>query len=288
MIKQLLIGLNLLFFPVFDFLYLPTIYLNFTFMTPEEIAQTIRQAGKTKTTCNPIRPYIKEKDLSTAYQIQRINIDDKIKTGAKEVGKKIGLTSEKVQKQLGVDQPDFGILLDDMQFKNGSAIPFSELMQPKAEAEIAFILKEDLTQERITMENIVSAIDYALPAIEIVGSRIENWDIKITDTIADNASSSHFVLGEKPVELKDIDLKNCQMQLYLNDEKASEGQGKDCLGNPLNAVLWLAQKMQELNNPLRKGEIILSGALGPMVSISKADRIKATIEGLEEISFSVG
>ncbi|HLS31481.1 MAG TPA: fumarylacetoacetate hydrolase family protein [Flavobacteriaceae bacterium] len=257
-------------------------------MTPKEIAQTLRQAEKDKATCSPIRSYLNEKDLSTAYQIQKMNIDAKIEKGAKEVGKKIGLTSKKVQTQLGVDQPDFGILLDAMQIKNGSTVAFSEFMQPKAEAEIAFVLKEDLAQENITLANIVSAIDYALPAIEIVGSRIENWDIKITDTIADNASSSHFVLGKNPVDLKDIDLENCQMQLYLNNKKSSEGQGKDCLGNPLNAVLWLAQKMKALGNPLRKGEVILSGALGPMVPISEGDHIKATIEGLGEISFSVG
>lgn len=257
-------------------------------MTPKEIAQTLRQAEKDKTTCSPIRSFLNEKDLSTAYQIQKMNIDAKIEKGAKEVGKKIGLTSKKVQTQLGVDQPDFGILLDAMQVNNGSTVAFSEFMQPKAEAEIAFVLKEDLAHENITKKNIISAIDYALPAIEIVGSRIENWDIKITDTIADNASSSHFVLGENPVDLKDIDLENCQMQLYLNNEKASEGQGKDCLGNPLNAVLWLAEKMQALGNQLRKGEIILSGALGPMVPISEGDHIKATIEGLGDISFSAG
>lgn len=256
-------------------------------MMIEKIAQTIRQADENKIACPPIRSLLKEKDLNNAYKIQQINIAHKIKNGQKEIGKKIGLTSKKVQKQLGVDQPDFGILLNEMQIKNNADISFSELMQPKAEAEIAFILKEDLTQEEISIEDVISAIDYASPAIEIVGSRIENWNIQITDTIADNASSSHFVLGEAKVKIENIDLENCTMQLFVNEEKKSEGNGKACLGNPLNAVLWLANKMKELGNPLKKGEVILSGALGPMVSLADKDKVKAEIEGLGKVSFSV-
>lgn len=257
-------------------------------MTPEEIAKKIRLAQERNIACPPIRDYIAKKDLDKAYEIQKINIDHQLKQGQKIVGKKIGLTSKKVQKQLGVDQPDFGVLLNEMEIENDSEIPFSQLMQPKAEAEIAFVLKDDLTKETITMQDVVSAIDYALPAIEIVGSRIENWDIQITDTIADNASASHFVTGNSRVDIEQLDLIHCKMRLYVNEKLVSEGQGKDCLGNPLNAVLWLAQKMKELGNPLRKGEIILSGALGPMVNLSAGDRVKAKIEGLGEVVFSVG
>ncbi len=256
-------------------------------MTLIKIAENIREAEKNNVEIPPIRSFLKEKDIESAYRIQQINIDYKIKQGQQEVGKKIGLTSEKVQQQLGVNQPDFGILLNEMQVKNKGEISFTELMQPKAEAEIAFILKEDLTQEKISLEDVISAIDYACPAIEIVGSRIENWNIQITDTIADNASASHFVLGEEKIKIENIDLENCKMQLFANDEKTSEGSGKDCLGNPLNAVLWLAQQMKTLGNSLKKGEIILSGALGPMIPLSKGDFIKTKIEDLGEVSFSV-
>lgn len=255
-------------------------------MTLENIAQTIRQAEIDRIPCSPIRQFLKDKDVRAAYEIQKINIAHKIQLGQKEVGKKVGLTSEKVQAQLGVNQPDFGMLLNKMQIKN-EEIYFSDLMQPKAEAEIAFVLKNDLTEENIQMSDVIAAIDYALPAIEIVGSRIENWDIQITDTIADNASSSHFILGKDKVELGKIDLENCEMKLYQNGNLASEGTGKACLGNPLNAVLWLAQKMFELGNPLKKGEVILSGALGPMVELHAGDHIQTEIEGLGEVEFKV-
>lgn len=256
-------------------------------MNTEQIAAILRKAKETGTACPPVRSFMKEKDLQTAYEVQKINIDLRLQKGKKQVGKKIGLTSEKVQLQLGVNQPDFGILLDEMQIKNGEDIPFSELMQPKAEAEIAFILKEDLTGSDIDITKVKQAVDYAVAAIEIVGSRIENWDIHITDTIADNASSSHFVLSENRVQIDDFDLINCGMKLLKNDKIASEGSGKACLGNPLKAVLWLAEKMNELGNPLQKGDVILSGALGPMVNITKGDYLKAEIQGLGEVSFSV-
>lgn len=244
-------------------------------------AQTSGQA------CAPLRETLGTEDLSAAYAIQRHNIDRALAAGQHEVGKKIGLTSKKVQAQLGVDQPDFGVLLNTMQIANGATLPFSVLMQPKVEAEIAFVLKDDLTTGELDIPQLQAAIDYAVPAIEIVGSRIKNWDISITDTIADNASSSHFVLGDRHVQLADLDLVNCKMQLYRNEELASEGQGKACLGNPLKAALWLARKMQELGNPLKAGEVILSGALGPMAVITKGDVIETEITGLGKAAFTV-
>ncbi len=256
-------------------------------MTPDELAEILYQAQKTKKACAPIRQYLPKKDIDTAYAIQQINLNRLLKQGRQIVGKKIGLTSKKVQAQLGVQQPDFGVLLDDMQLKNGEILSSSLLMQPKAEAEIAFVLKKDLTTSQITLTELINAIDYAVAAIEIVGSRIKNWDIQITDTIADNASSSHFVLGEKRIQLTQLDLENCRMQLHKNGQLVAEGTGKACLGNPLNAALWLAKKMNSLGNPLQKGEIILSGALGPMVSITTGDRIQAQITGLGSVCFAV-
>lgn len=256
-------------------------------MTAATLAEIIRQAEEKRIPCRPVRNYLADKDVTAAYEIQKINIAYKLQQGQTIVGKKIGLTSEKVQAQLGVSQPDFGILLDRMHIENEGEISFNELMQPKAEAEIAFVLKANLIGDHIEMHDVMVAIDYALPAVEIVGSRIENWDIQITDTIADNASSSHFVLGNSKKKLGEIDLENCRMTLLQNNQIASEGVGKACLGNPLNAVLWLAQKMNQLGNPLKKGEVILSGALGPMVEIRQNDHIYAKIEGLGEVSFSV-
>lgn len=255
-------------------------------MNLTEIAQQLKQAENSKQPCAPIREHLNEKDLESAYKIQQLNIEKEVNSGKKIVGKKIGLTSKKVQEQLGVDQPDFGILLDSMEISANEEVDFSEFMQPKVETEIAFVLKEDLLKTNHSIEEIEKAIDYAVIAIEIVGSRIENWNIKITDTIADNASSSHFVLGTQRVALDQLNVVNSKMQMFINEEIVSEGDGNSCLGNPLNAVVWLANKMAEMKSPLKKGELILSGALGPMAVFKKGDTISANIEGLGDLQFS--
>jgi 2-keto-4-pentenoate hydratase len=255
----------------------------------EKLAQQLRTAYETRTACSPLRNEIGIEDLETAYKIQAINNDLLIEKGARVTGRKIGLTSKVVQAQLGVDQPDFGLLLDTMEVLNNDSISMSELMQPKVEAEIAFVLGKDLPNHKVSMVDIINAIDYALPAIEIVGSRIENWNIKITDTIADNASASHYVLGHTPTKLSDFDVVNCKMEMNKFTtiwEEVSAGKGAACLGSPLNATLWLANKMAELGTPLKAGEVILSGALGKMASVNAGETFKATIQGLGSVSVS--
>lgn len=252
--------------------------------TIQKLAEQLRNAYATRTACPPLREVIGVEDLKTAYAIQELNNSLLIEKGARIVGRKIGLTSKAVQKQLGVDQPDYGALLNTMEVLNGDWISVSELMQPKAEAEIAFVLKSDITEANLTMAELISAIDYAVASIEIVGSRIENWNIKITDTIADNASASHFVIGHRPVSLENIDLINSQMVMTKNGEKVSEGKGAACLGSPLNATLWLAKTMAALGTPLRAGELILSGALGPMAAVSAGDIFVANFDGLGSVS----
>lgn len=257
-------------------------------MTPiQQAAERLRTAEQLKTACAPIRSLIGDTSVEDAYGVQFINTHHRVQQGARIVGKKIGLTSKKVQAQLGVDQPDFGVLFDDMQIVNGGTLTFSALMQPKAEAEIAFVLKKSLPQVDCTLEEVAAAIDYAVAAIEIVGSRIADWDIKITDTIADNASASHFVLGTVQKSIETIDLIACEMQLFHNGVLASEGSGAACLGSPLIATHWLAQKMARLNLPLDAGDIILSGALGPMVQLKPGDRLLATVEGLGQVTVEI-
>ncbi len=251
-------------------------------------AQRIQEALDTRKTCDPIRDIIGIKDLEAAYAIQNIINRNRIAQGAKIVGKKIGLTSKAVQRQLGVDQPDYGTLFLDMESLYGAEIPWNETMQPKVEAEIAFILCQDLDHYNIGITDIIQSIDYALPSIEIVGSRIKDWNIKITDTIADNASASHFVLGHTPTLLSDLDVIHCKMQMTRNGEIVSEGYGADCLGSPLNATLWLARTMAKLGEPLLAGDIVLSGALGPMCSVAKGDIFEATIEGLGSVKTVFG
>lgn len=255
-----------------------------TTLNVERLAEKLRNAYANRKPCSPLRDTIGVEDLETAYAIQEYNNNLLIEKGARIVGRKIGLTSKAVQKQLGVDQPDYGALLNTMEVLNGDTLSTSLLMQPKAEAEIAFVLKESLHNPNMSVAELISAIDYAVASIEIVGSRIENWNIKITDTIADNASASHFVIGHRPVKLENFDVVNCQMTMAKNGEQVSSGSGAACLGSPINATLWLARTMAALNTPLQAGEVILSGALGPMSNVQAGDTFKASFSGLGEVS----
>ncbi len=252
----------------------------------ETAAKRLREAELNRMLCDPIRELIGEKDLSAAYAVQEINSNLRLKSGAKVIGHKIGLTAPVVQKQLGVDQPDFGLLWHDKEVLNGGEIAMSELMQPKVEAEVAFVLGKDLSLERITSLDALNAVEYALVSIEIVGSRIRDWDIKITDTIADNASASHWVIGHHPAKLKTLDLVNCKMRMENNGKLVSEGTGSACLGSPINSLVWLAKKMMEMGRPLKEGDLVLSGALGPMVSVNAGDNFNVSIEGLGTVSAS--
>lgn len=230
---------------------------------------------------DPVRDLLGS-DLGAAYAVQQELTRARLATGAVVVGRKIGLTSPAVQRQLGVDQPDFGVLFDDMDVTAVAAVPSSRLLQPKAEAEIAFVLEEDLTDPDDA--KVRAAVDYAVAAIEIVDSRIADWDISITDTIADNASSGLFVLGEQRLTLDEFEPRQVTMRLYRDGELASEGTGAACLGDPLAALAWLARTALEFGDPLRAGQIVLSGALGPMVTVPPGCRIRAETSSLGEVA----
>lgn len=251
----------------------------------EAAAQRLREAQAQGVPCAPVRALIGDSDVPAAYEVQRINNALRLAEGGVVVGQKIGLTSLAVQKQLGVDQPDFGLLFADTEVKNGGGVRASEILQPKAEAEIAFVMKHDLTGD-ITLERAKAAIDYAVGAIEIVGSRVLNWDIRITDTVADNASASHFVLGDVRQDVNELDLAAVKMQLKKNGEVVSEGMGAACMGNPLFALVWLAQTFADLGTPLKAGDIVLSGALGPMCAGEAGDTFVAEIDGFGAVAFS--
>lgn len=249
----------------------------------KQAAKQIFEAAKTGKPSLPIRDMIADGGVEAAYQVQEINTQEWQKQGRRLVGRKIGLTSKSVQKQLGVDQPDYGMLFADMDVAEGEEIAIDRVMQPKVEAEIAFILGGNLNKDQLTSTDIMNAIGYAVAAIEVVGSRIANWDIKIEDTIADNASSGLFVLGNAPKRLNEIDLRLCGMVMELDGEPVSVGAGAACLGSPLTAVLWLAKTMQKVGRPLMAGDIVLSGALGPMVAVNPGDVVEARIEGLGSV-----
>ncbi|MFC3052895.1 2-keto-4-pentenoate hydratase [Kordiimonas pumila] len=251
--------------------------------TLQSLADRLFDAETSGKPCAPLRSEIGVEDLDTAYAIQQINVDRALASGRRLVGRKIGLTSVAVQKQLGVDQPDFGALFADMVVPDSAVIPFSAVMQPKVEAEIALVLGQDLTTENPTIVDLIGATDYVLPALEIVGSRIENWDIKITDTIADNASCGLIVLGHSPVKLQDVDMRLCGMVMERRGEPVSMGAGAACLGSPLNAALWLANKMVQMGTPLKAGDLVMTGALGPMVAVNPGDNFEARISGVGSV-----
>ena len=244
------------------------------------VAGRLRQAAETGVAIPPIRDELGDGGVAAAYAVQQANTDYYVKNGRRLVGRKIGLTSVSVQKQLGVDSPDFGMLFADMALYDGEEVKLGKVLQPKVEAEVAFVLDRDLTVAGITLADVISAVAYALPAVEIVGSRIANWNIKLLDTIADNASSGLFVLGTQPRKLDALNLRLCGMAMERRGEPMSFGAGAACLGNPLNAALWLARTMVEVGSPLKAGDIIMSGALGPMVGVAPGDVFETRINGL--------
>ena len=235
-------------------------------LNEEDLAARLFAARADAAPIPPIRAELAEAGVAAAYRLQRINIDRLVAGGARRVGRKIGLTSKVVQAQLGVDQPDFGVLLDSMAWRGDAVnIPLAGLIAPRIEAEIAFVLKADITQKGLDAKGLEAAILGAAPAAEIADSAICGWAINILDTVADNASSGRFAVGSLlPFSLSD-DLPSRTMQLFKDAALVSSGSGAASLGDPLTALSWLADVSLEFGDPLRAGEIILSGALGPMV-----------------------
>ena len=250
-----------------------------------KMAASLREAYSGQT-IPPLRDGLDPNDVDGAYRVQQLNTEFWQNQGRKIIGRKIGLTSPAVQKQLGVDQPDFGVLFDDMKIENGSQIPANRLIQPKAEAEVALVLGKDIPFEDCTAEQIADAVEYASCAIEIVDSRVSDWKITFADTVADNGSSALFVMGDEKHAIKGLDLYSCGMVLEVDGAIASIGAGAACLGHPLKSAAWLAQTLVKRGQPLKAGDILLTGALGPMVTMEPGSHIKAHIGGLGACSFS--
>lgn len=250
----------------------------------EIIAKRLREAYSTREPIAPVRDDLAAGAIPAAYTVQEINTKKWIDDGRRLVGRKIGLTSVAVQRQLGVDQPDFGALFADMCLCDGE--PVSAVLQARVEAEVAIVLGRDLDAPDASISELVRAVDHVLPAIEVVGSRIAGWDITILDTIADNASSGMFVLGTRPVRPGDIELRDVGMSLEVDGSIVSVGSGAACLGHPYRAALWLARRMAIEGSPLREGDVVMTGALGPMVDLPIGSAASATIQGLGTVRTS--
>jgi 2-oxopent-4-enoate/cis-2-oxohex-4-enoate hydratase len=245
-----------------------------------DLVNQLHQAWENASQIPPITDSVPKITVEEAYQIQLKLMAKRIAEGEAVVGKKIGITAKVVMKMLGVDQPDFGHLMSGMEFQESQSLPFNKFCQPKGEGEIAFLLKKDLTGPGITRDQIIEATECVMPAFEIVDSRIQDWNIKIQDTIADNASAGAFVIGSSRTSLKGLDLATCGMVLKKNGEIIGTGNGAATLDHPLNAVGWLANTLGSLGMSLKAGEIILSGSLSVMFPIQSGDSLEMEIEGV--------
>lgn len=250
----------------------------------QTIAEELDIARKNCSTIAPLASRFGALSIEDAYEVQRVLKDRRMAEGARVIGKKIGLTSRAVQDMLGVKQPDFGYLFSDMAVPSGGRVARDTLIQPKIEGEIAFVLKNDLRGPGLTSADVLGATKGIMACFEIVDSRIADWKIGIVDTVADNASSALFVLGDSLVDPADVDLGLCGMVLERNGEVAVTGAGAAALGSPVNAVVWLANMLGTFGVPLLAGEVILSGALGAMVPVQSGDRFRLAIGGIGRCS----
>lgn len=222
--------------------------------------------------------------IEESYRIQERMLSHRLNAGQSVIGKKVGATSKAVQNLLKVHQPDFGLLLSDMLYASGETIAIDKLIQPRAEGEIAFLLARDLTGPGVTMADVIAATELVMPCFEIVDSRIENWNITIVDTIADNASCGVIALGAAARDPRAVDLELCGMVIEKNGEVVATGSGAAALGHPANAVAWLANMLGTLGIPLKAGEIILSGSLATLIPIAAGDHLRVSIGGLGDCS----
>jgi 2-keto-4-pentenoate hydratase len=255
--------------------------------TVQQAFDRLAEARRTGVPCAPVRDLLGIDDLTAAYAVQTAWVRTRVDAGVPVVGRKIGLTNPAVQAQLGVDSPDYGFLLADMQVADGGEADSGSLLQPRIEAEIAFVLGADLDLTDPTEEDVLAATDHVRAALEIVDSRIAGWDIRLVDTVADNASAAGFVLGDEQVPVSG-DLRDVVMTMERHGERVSEGRGADCLGTPLLAVAWLARVSAELGSPLRAGDVVLSGALGKVVDVRPGDAFSASFSGIGSVSVSFG
>ena len=234
-------------------------------------AEALHKARSTGTPIARVSDTFGVNGLEQAYAVAELNTQAALAVGRVISGKKVGLTSKAVQQQLGVDRPDYGVLFTDMEFRDGDELPMSRLIQPKAEGEVAFVVGRNLGDEHLTWGRFLLGLEYALPALEVVDSAIADWKITLVDTVADNASCGVYVLGTEPRRITDIDFLTLGMNLTRNGETVSVGSGAACLGHPLKAAYWLARTMASLGQPLQAGDVILSGALGPMFTFASGD-----------------
>lgn len=249
-----------------------------------ELAASLHEAERTRQPIAPLTESHPELTVADAYRIQQLNVQRRKEAGGIVRGRKIGLTSVAMQQQLGVNEPDFGALFADMVVEEGDAVPVGELIQPRAEAEIGFLMAEELQGPGVSAADVLGAVAGALPAIEVIDSRVADWKIKLADTIADNASSARVVCGAKLTPVEDLDLRLIGMVLQVNGAVAATGAGAAVLGNPVRCIAWLANKLGEFGVPLRAGDLVIAGALHAALPVAAGDSVHAEFAELGAVT----
>lgn len=260
-------------------------------MSQEEfnaVAQRIIKSRTDACAIGPISADYPHFGMDDAYAVQQLVNRDRLEKGGRVTGYKIGLTSAAVQQQLGVDQPDYGVLFADMERRSGELIDCSRLIAPKAEGEIGFIFKNDLDRKDLTFTEMLAEIDCFMPVVEIVDSVVRDWKINIVDTVADNASSALYMVGSTRFDPAGVDFTRLSVAIEAEGSEPVRGTGAACLGNPLNATWWLARKLVELGTPIKKGHLVLSGAMAPMVNIKPGMQLKFSFDQLDELLLNAG
>jgi 2-oxopent-4-enoate hydratase len=253
-----------------------------------DLAARLRAAEDAREPIAPLTELHPEMSVADAYRVQQINVHRRKEEGGLVRGRKVGLTSAAMQQQLGVDEPDFGALFDDMILEEGDAIPVSELCQPRIEGEIAFLMESELKGPGVSSADALAAVAGALPALEIIDSRVADWKVKLPDTIADNASSARVVCGGRLTPVEDLDLRTIGMVLTVDGEVAATGAGAAVLGNPIRCVAWLANKLGEFGVPLRPGDLVLAGALHAAVPVAVGTSVHAEFAELGGVTTRFG
>jgi 2-keto-4-pentenoate hydratase len=252
-------------------------------MNVDALAAELLEAYRTRVPVEPLSERHPEMTADDAYAVQLAQVRRWLEEGAVIEGHKVGLTSKAMQEMLGIDQPDYGHLRDDMRYGNGDEVPADELIAPRAEPEIGFVLKTQLRGPGVTAEQASAAVEAVVPALEIIDSRVVDWRIKLVDTIADNASSGAFVVGD-PVDAAGLDLAGIAAELAKNGEVVERGDGAAVLGNPLNAVVWLANTLGERGIALEAGHVVLPGACTRAILVAAGDTVEATFERIGSVS----
>ena len=254
----------------------------------EAMAEALASAERDRTPIPPLTDAHPDLTVEDAYAIQSLNIERRVAEGRLVRGRKVGLTSAPMQRLLGVDEPDFGVLLDDMFVEDGDEIPMEQLLQPRAEAEVAFVMGKDLSGPGVTTSNALAAIEGALPALEIVDSRVADWKIKLADTIADNASSGRVVIGGRLTPVTELDLRLVGVVVSRNGRLIDTGAGAAALGNPARCVAWLANKLATFGAGLQAGDVVIPGAVHRMVPVEPGDVFRAEFAHLGAVTVRFG